>query len=65
MMPKAPKISTTLMKKHAGEVAIWKGKIIGIGKDAVIALKEEKSIMPSIEQKEFLVSRIPHKHIAV
>lgn len=54
-----PKISAVIRKKHPGEVVIsLDGKILGIGKDSLKALKEAKKIMPDIEKKEFAISRI-------
>lgn len=58
-MPKTPKISAVIKKKYKGQVAIsLNGKILGIGKDSVLAFKEAKKRMKDIEKKEFLVSRI-------
>lgn len=40
------------------------GKILGIGSDCLIALKKAKKVMPDIEKKDFLVSRILPKYVA-
>ena len=65
-MIKPPKISAVLQKKHQGEVAIsLNGKVIAFGKNAVKALTKAKSKMPDIEKKEFAVSKIHHKYLAV
>lgn len=54
-----PKISAVMVKKHPGEVVIsLDGKILGVGKDSLKALKEAKKIMPDIEKKEFAISHI-------
>lgn len=54
-----PKISAVLKKKHPrGVVISLDGKILGVGKDTVQALKEAKKNMPEIEKKEFAISRI-------
>jgi hypothetical protein len=64
-MPITPKISSAIKKDHQGEVAIsLAGKIIGIGKNGIEALKKAKKVMPSIENEEFLVSRIQPQYIA-
>ena len=66
MMPISPKISAVLEKKHPGETVIsFDGKILGIGKNAVIALKKAKKVMSDIEDKEFLVSRINSQYVAI
>jgi len=65
-MPKTPHISAVLKKEHPGEVVIsLNGKIIAIGKDALLALKKAKKMVPDIENKEFLVSRIKYKYLAI
>ncbi|MEK9167053.1 MAG: hypothetical protein AAB836_02000 [Patescibacteria group bacterium] len=65
-MPIAPKISAVFKKKYSGQVVIsWNGKILGVGEDSMKALKKAKKIMPSIESKEFLVSRIHHGVLAI
>ncbi|MFA5829656.1 MAG: hypothetical protein WC843_04130 [Candidatus Gracilibacteria bacterium] len=65
-MVKEPKISTAFEKKHAGQVTIsLNGKIIGMGKNAIFALRNAKKKMPNIEKKEFLVSRIHSQYIAI
>lgn len=65
-MPKSPHISSALKRDHAGEVTIsWNGKILGMGKNAVLALKKAKKVMPNIEDKEFLISRIPSKYVSI
>lgn len=57
----SPKISATFQKKHRGETAIaWDGKVLGVGKDALVALKTAKKKMPDIESKRFLVFRVHH-----
>lgn len=54
-----PKISAVLRKKHPrGVVISLDGKILGVGKDTIEALKRAKKIMPNIEDKEFAISRI-------
>lgn len=64
-MPIVPKISSALKRDHQGEVAIsLEGKIIAIGKNAIEALKKAKKIMPTIEDEEFLVSRIKPRYLA-
>jgi len=61
-----PKISAVVKKKHAGEVAIsMNGKVVAVGKNSVEALKKAKQVDPNIEDKEFLISRILSKYIAV
>lgn len=65
-MIKAPYISEALEKKHPGEVVIsLDGKILGIGENTIIAVENAKKVMPDIEEKEFLVSRIPNGHIRI
>ncbi len=65
-MIKAPYISATLEKNHPGEVIIsLNGKILGIGKNTIIAVENAKKVMPDIDEKEFLVSRIPDGHIHI
>jgi len=65
-MPKTLHISAVLKKEHPGEVAIsLNGKIIAIGKNALLALKKAKKTMPDIEKKEFMVSRIQYKYLAI
>ena len=62
----SPKVSLQFQKQHRGEVIIsFEGKVIGVGKDAIIALRRAKKAMPTIEQQEFLISRIHHNSIAV
>lgn len=62
----SPKISAVMRKKYPGKTVIsWNGKILGVGENAVIALKKAKKVMSNIEEKEFLVSRIYAKYIAV
>ncbi|MEK7085861.1 MAG: hypothetical protein AAB953_02500 [Patescibacteria group bacterium] len=64
-MVKAPKISATMEKKYVGKTIIsLDGKILGIGSDCLVALKKAKKVMPDIEKKEFLVSRILPKYVA-
>ncbi len=64
-MPIAPKISAAIQKEHQGKVAIsLNGEIIAIGKDGIDALKKAQKVMPNIEEKEFLVSRIHPQYIA-
>ena len=54
-----------MKKNHEGEVALsLDGEIIGIGKNAVIALENAKQKMPNIGEKEFLISRIQTKYVA-
>lgn len=66
LMIKTPKISAVLQKEHSGEVAISiDGKIIATGNNSVVALKKAKKIVPGIEDREFLVTRIQHKYLAV
>lgn len=58
-MPISPKISAVFRKKNSGKVLIsLNGKILGMGSDSTAALKEAKKVMPEIEKKEFLISRI-------
>ena len=65
-MPKSPHISVALKKEHAGDVIIsWNGKILGMGKNAILAIKKAKKQMPSIEEKEFLISRVPSKYVRI
>lgn len=65
-MPKSPHISAAIEKNHVGEVVIsWNGKILGIGKNSLLALKKAKKVMPNIEDKEFLISRIPSKYVSI
>lgn len=65
-MIKTPKISAVLQKEHPGEVAIsLNGKIIAVGGNSVVALKKAKKIVPNIEDREFLVTRIQHKYLAI
>lgn len=62
----SPKISAVMRKKYPGKTVIsWNGKILGVGENAVVALKKAKKVMADIEKKEFLVSRIYGKYIAV
>ncbi len=64
-MPITPHISALMKKNHEGEVALsLDGEIIGIGKNAVIALENAKQKMPNIGEKEFLISRIQTKYVA-
>jgi hypothetical protein len=64
-MVKSPKISAAIQKEHTGQTAIsLNGKIIGIGKDSIDALKKAKLKMPDIENTEFLISHIYPKYIA-
>ncbi|MEK7672538.1 MAG: hypothetical protein AAB373_01505 [Patescibacteria group bacterium] len=64
-MIKAPNISARMEEKHVGKTIIsFNGKVLGIGTDCVIALHEAKKVMPDIEKKEFLVSRIHPKYVA-
>lgn len=52
-------------KKHMGKSIIsLNGKVLGIGSDCLIALKQAKKVMPDIEKKDFLVSRIIPKYLA-
>ena len=63
-MTKLPRISSVLEKKHPGKVVLsWDGKILAIAKDSFLALQKAKKIMPSIESKEFLISRIHGKYL--
>lgn len=65
-MPKTPHISSELKKEHHGEIAIsLNGKIIAIGKNALLALQKAKKIMSDIEEREFVVSRIQYKYLAM
>ena len=65
-MIKTPKISAVLQRQHTGEIAIsLDGKVIATGENSVVALKKAKKILPQIENKEFLVTRIQHKYLAV
>lgn len=59
-MVKAPKISAALEEKHKGETAIslLNGTVVGIGQDAVAALKKAKKIIPDIEEQEYVISRM-------
>lgn len=64
-MVKTPRISAIFQEKHRGQTVIsLDGKIIGVGKTSVVALKDAKKKMPDIEAKEFLVSRIHPKYLA-
>lgn len=66
LMPKSPKISADLRKNHHGEVAIsLSGKIIAIGKNSLVAFRKAKKIIPDLENKEFVVTHIHHKYLAV
>ncbi len=66
MMPISPKISAAMKKKHSGETVIsFNGKILGVGKHSLIALRKARKIMPDIDKKEFLISRIPSKYIVI
>ena len=48
-----------MRRKHPGEVVIsLNGKILGVGKDSIKALKEAKKKMPDIGKEEFAISRI-------
>lgn len=63
-MPKLPKISAVLQKKHSGETVIsLNGKIVSIGKNSLEAVNKAKKSIPDIENKEFLVSRIHPKYL--
>ena len=63
-MVKPAKISSVLKKKCNGHIVIsLNGKVLGVGKDAVLALNDAKKKMKDIEDKEFLVSRIHDKEI--
>ena len=65
-MPKTPQISAVLKKEHPGEVAIsFNGNVVGVGKTAILALQKAKKNIPDIEKKEFLVSRIQYKYLAI
>lgn len=64
-MIKSPRISAALRKDYPGHVVIsLNGKVIGIGKNSLKALESAKKKVPSIEEKEFLISRI-HDEILV
>lgn len=65
-MVKPPKISKNLEKKHRGQVAISleNGKVVAFGKTSMAALKKAKKIIPNIEDKEFVISRIHHTYLA-
>ena len=64
-MPQPPKISAIFQKKHEGEVAIsLEGKVIAVGKNAVVAFKKAQKKVPNLEEEEFLISRIHHKYLA-
>ena len=64
--PKMPTISAALARKNLGKTVIsYGGKVLGIGANCIVALKQAKKVMPDIEAKEFLVTRIRnHKYIA-
>ncbi len=65
-MPISPNYSAVFQKKYSGQVVIsWNGKILGIGEDSMKALQKAKKVMPTIESKEFLVSRIHHAVLAI
>lgn len=65
-MPKSPKISAVLKKKHSGEVAIsLRGKIIAVAENSFEAFKKAQKVIPSIGEKEFVVTRIHHKYLAI
>lgn len=66
MTPKSPHISLALQKEHRGEVAIsLKGKVISVGRNSLDAFNKAKRNMPGIEEKEFVVTRIKPKYLAV
>lgn len=61
-MTELPKISAVIQRKYKGYVVIsLDGKILGLGKDAVLALEKAKQRDKNIENKEFLISRIHGK----
>lgn len=58
-MVKSPYISRKDEKLHVGETVIsLDGKVLAFGKHAVIAFKKAQKIMPDLDDKEFLISRI-------
>ena len=65
-MVKPAKISSAFRRKHQGKAAIsLNGKVIAVGKNAVAALQLAKKKNPSIEEEDFVISKIHYKHIAV
>lgn len=59
MTPKSPHISRYMQKKYPRHTVIsLNGKIIGIGKNAIIAAENAKKKMPDIEEYEYLISHV-------
>ena len=53
-MVKSPRISAVLQKDYPGYVVVsLNGKVLGVGKDSVKALRDAIKIMPDIEDKDF------------
>lgn len=65
-MPKSPKISAVLKKEHGGEVAIsLRGKVVAVAGNSFEAFKKAQKAIPTIDEKEFVVTRIHHKYLAI
>lgn len=63
-MVKLPRVSALLEKQYPGKVVLsFNGKILAIAEDSFTALQEAKKIMPTIDQEEFLISRIHHPYL--
>lgn len=66
-MPKPPRISSALAKKHKGETAIslLDGKVIAFGENAIDALEKAKKVLKDIEDEDYMISRVHGKILAV
>ena len=60
-----PTISAEDEKNHVGEMVIsLDGKVLAFGKDTMDAINKAKKVVPNLDQKDFLISRIYPEYIA-
>lgn len=60
-----PNISPEDEKKHVGEMVVsLDGKVLAFGKDTMEAINNAKKVVPDLDQKDVLISRIHPEYIA-
>lgn len=63
--PPHPEMSPAFEKKHKGQNVIsLNGKVLATGKNSLIAYKKAKKIVPNLDKKDFLISRIYPDYVA-
>ncbi|MBI4235122.1 hypothetical protein HY604_02380 [Candidatus Peregrinibacteria bacterium] len=61
-MTQLPRIAAVMQRKYRGYVVIsLDGRVLGFGKDGILALDQAKKKDKDIEKKEFLISRVHGK----